>query len=63
MTHHYAINERADFDVYYDEFLPRGLAFDPGTDKLYGSDVATDQLITIDTTTTVRVVASLLRMV
>jgi glycosyltransferase involved in cell wall biosynthesis len=26
---HYAINERSDFDRYYDEFLPRGLAFDP----------------------------------
>jgi glycosyltransferase involved in cell wall biosynthesis len=26
---HYAINERSDFDRHYDEFLPRGLAFDP----------------------------------
>jgi glycosyltransferase involved in cell wall biosynthesis len=26
---HYAINERSDFDVHYDEFLPRGLLFDP----------------------------------
>jgi glycosyltransferase involved in cell wall biosynthesis len=25
----YAINERADFDRHYDEFMPRGLAFDP----------------------------------
>jgi hypothetical protein len=29
VTGHYAINERADFDVYYDEFLSRGLIFDP----------------------------------
>ena len=27
--HHYAINERSDFDVYYDEFLPAGIIFDP----------------------------------
>jgi hypothetical protein len=26
---HYPINERDDFDVYYDQFLPRGLVFDP----------------------------------
>jgi glycosyltransferase involved in cell wall biosynthesis len=26
---HYAINERSDFDRYYDEFLPGGLAYDP----------------------------------
>jgi glycosyltransferase involved in cell wall biosynthesis len=26
---HYAINERSDFDLHYDEFLPRGLVFDP----------------------------------
>ena len=26
---HYAINERADFDIYYDEFLPAGIVFDP----------------------------------
>ena len=26
---HYAINERADFDTYYDEFLPAGIIFDP----------------------------------
>jgi glycosyltransferase involved in cell wall biosynthesis len=26
---HYMINERSDFDRYYDEFLPRGLPFDP----------------------------------
>lgn len=25
---YYAINERADFDVHYDEFLPRGLVFE-----------------------------------
>jgi glycosyltransferase involved in cell wall biosynthesis len=25
----YPINERADFDLHYDEFLPRGIAFDP----------------------------------
>src|SRR5262245_27940084 len=29
VTGHYPINERADFDVYYDELLPGGLAFDP----------------------------------
>ena len=26
---HYAMHERSDFDRHYDEFLPRGLAFDP----------------------------------
>ncbi len=26
---HYAINERSDFDLYYDQFLPRGVLFDP----------------------------------
>jgi glycosyltransferase involved in cell wall biosynthesis len=26
---HYDINERSDFDVYYEEFLPRGILFDP----------------------------------
>jgi glycosyltransferase involved in cell wall biosynthesis len=26
---HYAINERSDFDIHYDEFLPRGVLFDP----------------------------------
>src|SRR5207253_2567252 len=25
----YAINERSDFDVHFDEFLPKGLLFDP----------------------------------
>jgi glycosyltransferase involved in cell wall biosynthesis len=25
----YPINKRADFDLHYDEFLPRGIAFDP----------------------------------
>ena len=25
----YAINERADFDLHYDEFLPRGIVFEP----------------------------------
>ena len=29
VTGHYAINERSDFDRYYDEFLPRGIVFDP----------------------------------
>jgi glycosyltransferase involved in cell wall biosynthesis len=29
VTGHYAIHERADFDLYYDELLPHGLAFDP----------------------------------
>jgi glycosyltransferase involved in cell wall biosynthesis len=26
---YYAINERSDFDMHYDDFLPHGLAFDP----------------------------------
>lgn len=26
---HYAMNERADFDAYYDEFMPAGVVFDP----------------------------------
>ncbi len=26
---HYAINQRTDFDVYFDEFMPAGIVFDP----------------------------------